>query len=156
MTKQAGRDKGADANCVMCDQNWMSGKILITNADGTPRIINGAGDVELYDPVPMNEVDMTCGFTAAPHYGDMLGPSYFGEDSGACDTLHLCGPDSVFKGCMEALDCHMTYNMRVTHGDDPVATFMRQMIPHPQVSSARGTLASAAWNDSPGGAEISN
>eukprot|EP00961_Rhodomonas_salina_P292412 3932923-Rhodomonas_salina.1 len=111
----------------------MSGKIVIVNADGTRR--TPSTPVALYDPVPLSSEDMKCGFTVSPHYSDPLGPSHFGADDGICDTLHLCGEDNDFKQCMEAVDCHMTYNMHTTHGPDhdPIETFMRQMIPHHQV-----------------------
>lgn len=109
---------------------WMTGRIIVTNADGSAR--SGAGSVELYDPVKRSDLDMKCGFTAAPNYGDAEGPGAFGLSSGKCDNAALCGTWDTFRECNEAIDCHMNYNMRITHSSDKVITFMRQMIPHHQ------------------------
>jgi len=48
------------------------------------------------------------------------------------DKAFLCGDnmDSSFNGCLRAIDCKMHHDMAVHTDDDPVATFMRQMIPH--------------------------
>lgn len=101
----------------------------------------------LYEATPLEPMDLKCGFSRAEHYGDLLGPAAFGHDSGMCEMRHLCGDHSdLFTSCMEAVDCHMTRSMRVTHSSSPVVTFMRQMIPHHQnaVNMARTLLKTAA------------
>eukprot|EP00960_Hanusia_phi_P039837 754083-Hanusia_phi.AAC.1 len=113
--------------CHVHQSRWMSGKIIVVNADGTPR--SGLQSVELYRPTVMSKDDEACGTPPAPEYGDDYGPTKF---IGRCGTKALCGETTTFKRCMEGIDCQMTYNMRVTHTDDPITTFMRQMIPHHQ------------------------
>ncbi|KAJ1496464.1 hypothetical protein T484DRAFT_1923549 [Baffinella frigidus] len=109
--------------------NKMSGRIIVTNADGSPR---SAAKATLYPPIVVNAADEQCGTSPFADYGDSLGPSAFGMDSGKCETSALCGEMNTFRKCNEAIDCHMSYNMRITHSTDPVITFMRQMIPHHQ------------------------
>ncbi|EKX41142.1 hypothetical protein GUITHDRAFT_112878 [Guillardia theta CCMP2712] len=113
--------------CHVHRARWMSGKIIVVNPDGTPR--KNQQDVVLYSPTVLSRDDEVCGTPPAPEYGDNDGPAKF---IGKCETKALCGPATTFKRCMEGVDCHMNYNMRVTHTDDPISTFMRQMIPHHQ------------------------
>jgi len=68
-----------------------------------------------------------CGTTDAADY------SRYGDYEGFCgDQIFFCyDVASTFNDCMEAVDCHMNAEMRVTY-IDPVTTFMHQMIPHHQ------------------------
>ncbi|CAG9464345.1 unnamed protein product [Pedinophyceae sp. YPF-701] len=112
----------------------MSGRILVFDG-GVRRTNNGAGNVaaDLPNQTVRNEEDVVCGFTPAENHDDTLGPSAFGLGTGMCVERHLCGSeDDQFLRCMEAIDCQMEHTMRVRHSDDPVVTFMRQMIPHHQ------------------------
>lgn len=122
--------------------NWMTGRIIVTNEDGSARSKSGYESTSpLYPPVELNKDDETCGYTPAPNFGDPKGPSAFKN----CAQRALCGSNNLFKKCLEAVDCHMTENMRVTHSGDPIKTFMRQMIPHHQnaVNMAKVLLKTA-------------
>mmetsp|Transcript_49266 Transcript_49266/g.76934 ORF Transcript_49266/g.76934 Transcript_49266/m.76934 type:complete len:510 (+) Transcript_49266:106-1635(+) len=116
---------------------YMSGVIEVYNEDGTKRdlAMNGAGTQEsqfFYEPYKPTAREEICGYTAEPHYDDLKGPGMFQTDSGKCDNRALCGNEDDFKMCMEDIDCHMEYNMRVPHSNNKVATFCRQMIGHHQ------------------------
>ena len=115
--------------------NWMSGKIIVTNADGTARKpLASQGDDTFYPPIVLSAEDEKCGFTPDPHYGDIAGPVAFGANE-CMEKEAVCGKATEFSECLEKVDCHMTVNMKVTHEptSDSIVTFMRQMIPHHQV-----------------------
>jgi hypothetical protein len=123
--------------------NWMTGRIIVVNADGSARTKMAYQDESpLYPPVSLDDDDKTCGYTPAPNFGDEKGPSAYKN----CAQSAICGTTTTFKHCMNAIDCHMIENMRVRHTDDKIVTFMRQMIPHHQnaVNMAKVLLKSAA------------
>jgi len=118
--------------------NWMSGKIFVTNADGTARTATATYPT-FYDPVKLSDEDTKCGYTPAPHYGDVSGPGAFGYSKVSGESMCMekeavCGATTEFSACLEQVDCHMTVNMKVTHAPagNEIITFMRQMIPHHQ------------------------
>lgn len=59
----------------------------------------------------------------------------------------------MFISCVQALDCKMDHEMRVHESENPIATFMLQMIPHHQnaVNMAKTLLkfgqTSVGWDD---------
>jgi len=118
--------------------NKMSGKIHVVD---DPSVANTnrtwvEDPSTFYEPIVLSAEDKKCGFTSSADYGDAKGPSGFGlvasQSSKGCKPA-LCGEPSIFKDCIEAVDCAMNYNMRVKHEGNAVVTFMRQMIPHHQV-----------------------
>ena len=115
--------------------NKMSGKIhVVDNAANDNPTRNWVSSSFFYAPVALGDEDKKCGFTAAEPYGDDFGPSGFGVlETKGCKSS-ICGQTSPYKECLEAINCAMNYNMRVTHAAaTPIVTFMRQMIPHHQV-----------------------
>ena len=115
--------------------SYMSGKIIVTNADGTARTKSPSVTANFYPPVTLSDKDKKCGYTPAPNYGDKHGPGKW-----TCTEKEaVCGTEDTFHECLEDVDCAMTVNMRVSHtpNDNMIVTFMRQMIPHHQVLHAR-------------------
>ena len=61
------------------------------------------------------------------------GASKYSDTSKHCPGMtFLCGKskNKVFSKCMRAIDCHMHYEMSVVEHENPLVTFMHQMIPH--------------------------
>jgi len=107
----------------------MSGKIIIKNTNGTQATGKpGSEEQTLYTPAVLDSFDKECGTWG-------LGPYEPGVGDMACDNVKLiCGEiNTLFKRCLQAMDCAMFHEMRTMdyrHHYDPVATFMHQMIPH--------------------------
>jgi len=105
----------------------MSGKIIITDAvDSSDESFSSSDEQDLYEPVVNDEFDTKCGTTGISEYqtGGAMGcdVEFFGDLA-----------DSDFKECLQAIDCQMFTEMNsetTADGDDPVVTFMQQMIPH--------------------------
>jgi hypothetical protein len=106
----------------------MSGRIVIVDSDGNP-VNPTPGTPELgYEYEVPSDFDKTCG---------TYDTGGFTRDSGMCPggDVVFCdamkgGEASLFSECMYALDCHMQHYMRVDLHEDPMASFMHQMIPH--------------------------
>jgi uncharacterized protein (DUF305 family)/plastocyanin len=110
----------------------MSGRIIIQNADGTAVTTASGGplpnpnQLELY-PVPsLTTFDTMCGSYGAEPYAE--------NEAMACSQHFLAGTlDTDFENCLQAIDCQMNQQMRVTGHDShqsAIVTFMQQMIPH--------------------------
>jgi len=99
--------------------NKMSGRIRINNAN-EPYVPK-----ELYAPYVPDSFDATCG-TFETHNFDLNSENY------CPNSTFLCGAeDNQFSKCMQAIDCKMNYEMRVTNFEpNPIVTFIHQMIPH--------------------------
>jgi hypothetical protein len=77
-------------------------------------------------PPAISAMDEKCGTVGVSDFVDKY------HDHTCQDKAFLCGSnlDSTFNKCMHAIDCKMHHDMAVHTDDDPVKTFMRQMIPH--------------------------
>jgi len=125
--------------------NKMSGLLLIDGGTG-PSVQN------LYSPHVPSAFDASCGTHMAEQYGAATGAF-------CPEMVFLCGTASdAFSDCMTAIDCKMNYEMSISNiEENPVVTFMHQMIPHHQnaVNMARILLKkSATFGDSSLGVDI--
>lgn len=79
------------------------------------------------EPPEVSAQDEACGTVGV---ADFMESSY--GDSTCDGKAFLCGDSlsSSFNECLQAIDCKMHHDMAVHTDDDPVKTFMRQMIPH--------------------------
>jgi len=103
----------------------MSGRIKLVDADGNPVTPNGSPP-ELYAPHQPSDFDAMCGTYEAQRFAAGASPDVCPGQTFLCDD-----ESSEFLQCMHAIDCKMNYEMRVENTvEDPVATFMHQMIPH--------------------------
>jgi len=100
--------------------NYMSGRIQIRGSTAEPVPLP-------YEYQLPTDFDSHCGFTGLKEY------SRYGDYNSFCgDDQYFCyDTQTSFVDCMEAVDCHMNAEMRVSY-IDPVTTFMHQMIPHHQ------------------------
>ena len=103
----------------------MSGRIKVMDADGS----YAAAD----------KPALPAGYHKAPSaYDEMCGTSgldAYEASDGVCTDVFVCdGGGALARGsfgdCLRSMDCAMEANMRTTLSDDPIATFMHQMIPH--------------------------
>jgi len=107
----------------------MSGRIIIKNTDGTQATGKPGEKVpSLYTPDLMVGFDKECGTWGLGPYEPNVGEL-------ACDDMEfICGEvNTLFEMCIQAMDCAMHHQMRTMDyklHQDPVATFMHQMIPH--------------------------
>lgn len=107
--------------------NEMSGRIKVVDEDGN--VMNATDYPPLgYEYDTLSEVDVTCGTT---------GLGNFTEAGGLCTDTFLCleGTETeeqqLFAECLYAVDCQMDYEMRThVHDENPVVSFIHQMIPH--------------------------
>ena len=106
----------------------MSGRIKVMNAGQTvPRQVADSPALG-YEYHGTTAFDTTCG---------TQGVADFQAGGGKCpDMTFLCGVSGSkaeqFGQCMVALDCAMHVGMRVQLHEDPLVTFIHQMIPHHQ------------------------
>jgi hypothetical protein len=103
--------------------NYMGGKIIVANADGSTRGKLPYQKWDLHPLAPTNDNEKKCGYSSAPMYGDKSGPLANGQ----CAQKSTCGMRDDFADCMDAINCAMTHNMRVKHSGDAVVTFMRYL-----------------------------
>ena len=100
----------------------MSARIKVLDEEGNP--------LQEQDLIPIpytydvnDAFDTECGTTNTSQYSDI---------ERVCPQMtFLCGSESSFDKCMNAIDCGMHVEMRVeTDSSNPVVTFMHQMIAH--------------------------
>ena len=125
--------------------NWMSGRIKVWANDA---IVNAEDTPELgYDYEVPSDYDASCG---------TYGIGGYTEASGLCDGPFICAEgdetdaQQAFGDCLYAMDCHMNYNMRsILNDNDPIATFIHQMIPHHQnaVNMAKAMLKTGTLDE---------
>jgi len=80
-------------------------------------------------PPTISAADEACGTVGVETFMDTFG------DGKTCEgKSFLCGDKTAgteeFNDCLQGIDCKMHHDMAVHTDDDPVKTFMRQMIPH--------------------------
>lgn len=111
--------------------NGMSGRIKLVTGERSTTHLQAANLPALYThSVPAN-FDNGCGtFGLDAYSGAKICPA---QDT----NKFLCAADNAttavtnFNECLHAMDCAMHTEMRVAaHHDDPLTTFMHQMIPH--------------------------
>jgi hypothetical protein len=106
----------------------MSGRVVVYDDSETPRVT--ANPVEIpytYDfdvGSGIDSFDEGCGTFNTSQFRDFC-PQVFLCD----DNEEITNPTSVDE-CFIAIDCAMHEEMRVNRNDDPMVTFINQMIPH--------------------------
>lgn len=112
--------------------NGMSGRIKLVDGEGSAATQRQATDSPaLYGHNVNANFDTACGTSGLDAYsGDKVCPA---QDA----NKFLCSADNAttaaknFDECLHAMDCAMHTEMRIsTHHEDPVTTFVHQMIPH--------------------------
>jgi len=106
----------------------MSGRIKVLDENGEPRSIDDKPPLG-YTYQSLDSFDSACGTHDVSRYQN---------SSSLCpDMTFLCGVNAsmtsakkTFGECMIALDCAMHVEMRVNIQEDPIVTFIHQMIPH--------------------------
>eukprot|EP00899_Mesostigma_viride_P026299 jgi/Mesvir1/6854/Mv26571-RA.1 len=107
--------------------NAMVGRILINGSRSDAPLI------PLARPEVPSGYDAVCGTADTARYYPDSQPSLCGNDTFLCygEGEGVDARGLQFARCMEAIDCRMHYGMHVKlTPNDPVATFMHQMIPH--------------------------
>ena len=103
----------------------MSGRIKVMDADGSYAAADEPALPADYHKAP-SAYDEMCGTSGLDAYE---------ASDGVCTDVFVCGGGGAlargsFGDCLRSMDCAMEANMRTTLSDDPIATFMHQMIPH--------------------------
>eukprot|EP00511_Aplanochytrium_stocchinoi_P002582 CAMPEP_0204829514 /NCGR_PEP_ID=MMETSP1346-20131115/7744_1 /ASSEMBLY_ACC=CAM_ASM_000771 /TAXON_ID=215587 /ORGANISM="Aplanochytrium stocchinoi, Strain GSBS06" /LENGTH=445 /DNA_ID=CAMNT_0051959391 /DNA_START=35 /DNA_END=1372 /DNA_ORIENTATION=- len=102
--------------------NGMSGRIKVLDSSGSQKDPN---DIVLipYEYDRPDQFEQECG---------VFNISQFRTGDSCKDQTFLCSDDSnnMFGQCMNAIDCAMHEEMRVTLNNDPTTVFMHQMIAH--------------------------
>lgn len=125
----------------------MSGRIKIVDASGTQ--LSSSDDPALYDFVLPTNFDIGCGTFGLGQYSD--GKVCAPQDTHKffCSSENETAQSQSYGECLYAMDCAMHTEMRVdAHPDDPLTTFMHQMIPHHHnaVNMAKATLKKVPLN----------
>lgn len=130
--------------------NGMSGRIKLVTGEGSDAIqLQPTDSPALYGHNVNANFDTACGTSGLDAYsGDKVCPA---QDANKflCSADNATAASKNFDECLHAMDCAMHTEMRIsTHHEDPLTTFVHQMIPHHHnaVNMAKTVLKQNALN----------